>query len=213
MTYAELTELIQQYLETSETTFVANIPQFIKNAEEAIYRSVQLPDLRKTSTSATADGVKYIEVPSDFLSAYSLAVVNDDDDYVFLSQKEQNYLQEIYPGSATEGLPRFFAIFNDEYLLLAPTPDQAYGIELNYFYKPASLIDGGASGTTWLSENAENALLFGSILEGYIYLKGDQDVVQQYSKKFEQSIGDLKIIYEGRSKKDTHRKSDMRMTT
>lgn len=212
MNYGELKQLVKDYLEVDETTFNNNIATFVRLAEETVYRAVQLPKLRKTTTLSTADGVRTVDTPADFLSAYSIAVISSGE-YSYLSQKEPNFLSEVYPTVSGEGTPRFYAVFDEDTLVLGPTPNAVYSLELNYFYKPASLSDGADGDSTWLSENAETALLFATVIHGYIFLKGDQDVIAMYQKSLEQSVADLKIIYEGRSKKDTHRKADARLPT
>lgn len=210
MTYDELTDLIQDYLECTETTFVANIPQFIKMAEDDIYRSVQLPDLRKNATASTTASTQYLGTPTDYLSPYSLAVIDGASHY-YLQNKDVNFIREVYPAATSEGRPRFYAQWDDGVFLLGPTPDDAYTMELHYFYKPASLADGAGSGTTWLSENAESALLHGCLLHGYLYLKGDQDVIEGYKMAFQKAIADLQVINEGRVRKDTYRISDKKV--
>jgi hypothetical protein len=216
MTYGELKTLVQQYLENEETSFVANLGQFVILAEEEIYRQVQIPDLKKlvTDTPATLTAsTRTWTLPTDYLSTYSFAIDTGSGSYVYLINKEQSYLRAAYPDSSVTGTPRFYAQVDDTTFALAPIPDSNYSTELHYFYKPTSLSAGGDSGTTWLSENAENALLFGTIFHGYIYEKGDQDVIAQYQEKFTSAIADLRIIMEGRERKDTYRKMDKRIDT
>lgn len=210
MNKGELVDLAQQYLECEETTFVENIDQFIKLAEEDIYRQVQLLDLRKNSTSAYVVGSPYLSTPDDFLSVYSLAVIVSGE-HRYVQSKDVNFLREAFPAAATSGVPRFYSMFDDDTFIVAPTPDDDYVAELHYYYLPTSLAAGSDSGTTWLSENAENALLFGTILHGYIYLKGDGDVIAMYQKQFDKAIADLKTIAEGRNRKDTYRTPDRRL--
>lgn len=212
MTYDELVSMVKDYLETDETTFNSNIDQFIKLAEDQINRSVQLPSLRKTATTTVSDGQKYISLPDDFMSIYSLMVENGSENE-YLVGKEPNFIKEVYSTSTTEGVPRYFAIFDENDLIIGPTADATYTIEMNYHSKPTSLTAGAGDGTTWLSTYAEHAMLFGTILHGYIFLKGDQDVIAQYKENFERAVADLKIIYEGRNKKDTYRKADGRLET
>lgn len=211
MTYAELKTMIQDFLECSETSFVAHLDDFIIQAEDEIYRRVQLPDLRKaTSSTTTTASDKFVTLPSDFLSAYSVAIVNAGS-HEFLLNKDVNFIREAYPVAATEGTPRYYAIYDDTKLIVAPTPDDTYTVDMQYFYKPTSLTAGADSGTTWLSSNGEAALMYGSIMYAYTYLKGDQDVFAQYQRSFEDAIKSLLVIAEGRNKKDSYRKPDGRL--
>lgn len=211
MTLDELKTMVKQYLECEETTFNDNINNFIRMAEEDISRQVQLQDLMETSTANLVPNTPYMGMPQDFLSAYSLAV-NVDGEWEYLLSKDHSFIRETYPGQSQTGKPRFFAMFDDETMMLGPTPDSDYLVELNYFYTPASLTEGLANGTTWISEKGENALLYGTIIQGYIYLKGDQDVMKQYSEMYANSIQQLKVIAEGRNRKDSYRRSDKRVS-
>jgi hypothetical protein len=207
MNYTELTALVKEYLEVDEATFNANIDQFVKQAEEEIYRAVQLKDLRKNSTASLVDGSQYLGLPSDYLSSYSLAVSNAGE-YSYLLHKDVNFIREAYPNATTEGLPKFYAEFDDDTIILGPTPDSAYTVELHYYYRPTSIVD---ANTSWVGTNAENALLFGTLLQAYIFLKGDQDVMAMYQAKYDTAIRDLTILQEGRNAKDTYRKPNRRM--
>lgn len=207
MNYSELTALVKEYLEVDETTFNANIDQFVKLAEEEIYRAVQLKDLRKNSTASLVDGNQYLGLPSDYLSSYSLAVSNSGE-YSYLLHKDVNFIREAFPNATTEGLPRFYAEFDDDTLILGPTPDSNYTVELHYYYKPTSIVD---SSTSWIGTNAENALLWGTLIQAYIFLKGDQDVMAMYQQRYDTAIRDLTILQEGRNNKDTYRKPNKRV--
>lgn len=209
MTKAELYELLSQYLECEETTFETNREMFVKLAEEDIYRSVQLTDLRKNSTSTFFEDSPYLTPPEDFLSAYSMAVIVDGQHRLLL-QKEVDWIREVYPDASAGGVPRFYGQFDDDTFIIGPTPDDSYPVELHYYFKPESITELADDGTTWLSENAENALLFGSIVQGYIFLKGDQDVIASYRAQFDKAIAQLQVIYEGRARKDSYRNIDKR---
>jgi hypothetical protein len=210
MTYAELVTLLKQYLENQEATFVANIPVFVRLAEEDIYRTVQLPFLRANKTSLTfTGGIQYFTLPSDYLSSYSFAVINNGR-FEFLLNKDVNFIREAYPDPAVTGVPRFYAQFSASQYIVAPSPASNYQTELNYYFFPETLA---TAGTNWLSRNAENALLFGCLYHGYIYMKGDQDVANMYKEKYEAALGDLKTISEGRDRKDTYRVMDSRVPT
>jgi hypothetical protein len=212
MTKEELVDLVKQFLESDETTFVDNIDQFIRLCEDEIYREVQLPDLRKLNSPAitTTASTRYINIPDDYLSAYYMAVLDSGQYYPLLS-KDESFMREVYGSTTATGRPRFFAQLDDAQFILGPTPDAVYTVELEYFYKPDSLADGSDTGTTWLSEKAEGALLYGTILQGYIYLKGEQDVIASYKDKYAQAVADLKLIAEGRDRKDSFRTSDKRL--
>jgi len=210
MTYDELVQYTKDMLEADETTFNSHIDDFIKQAEEDIFRQVQLPDLRKNSTSNCVADISYIGLPDDYLSPYSFSVTDSNVVY-FLQNRDVNFMREAFPDTTTRGRPRFFAQFDDANFIIAPTPDDTYSVELHYFYKPASLADGAGSGTTWLSENGANALLYGTVLHGYTFLKGDQDVQKQYASMFQKGVTDLKLIAEGRTPKDTYREPDQRI--
>lgn len=213
MNWGQLKTAIQQYLESSETTFVANLPLFARLAEEDIYRQVQLPFLRATSTSTILISDRFLATPADYMSTYSLAVIIGGM-HKFLLHKPQSFLREAYPDPLAIGEPRYYTNFDEDSLMVAPTPDDNYSVELNYFFKPTSISQGDVpANTNWLSENAEEALVFGTLVQGYIYLKGDQDVIQSYMQKYNDAIAALKIIAEGRNRKDTYRMADERLKT
>lgn len=210
MNYGELKTLVQQYLECEETTFVANIDQFVKLAEEDIFRQVQLQELMETATASLVPSNQYLDLPTDFLSIYSLAVIVGGV-YQMLVSKDHSFMREVYSNPSTEGVPRHYALFDDETIILGPVPNSAYTVELNYFFKPVSLTAGADGDSTWLSTNAEQAILFGTILQGYIYLKGDQDIIASYTDRYQSALAQLKIIAEGRNRKDSYRKQDRRL--
>jgi len=210
MNYGELKTLVQQYLECEETTFVANIDQFVKLAEEDIFRQVQLQELMETATASLVPSNQYLDLPTDFLSIYSLAVIVGGV-YQMLISKDHSFMREVYSNPSTEGVPRHYALFDDETIILGPVPNSAYTVELNYFFKPVSLTAGADGDSTWLSTNAEQAILFGTILQGYIYLKGDQDIIASYTDRYQSALAQLKIIAEGRNRKDSYRKQDRRL--
>ena len=213
MNYGTLKTLTNQYLEVDETTFNANIGQFVRLCEEDIFRQVQLQELMETSTATLLPNDQYLALPADFLSPYSLAVIVGGE-YRMLLSKDHSFMREVYANPTTTGVPRFYAMFDDETIMLGPTPDQAYQVELNYFYEPLSLTQGDDNANeTWLSKNGEQALLFGTVLQGYIYLKGDQDVIAAYQNQYQSALAALKIIAEGRNRKDSYRKSDRRIPT
>lgn len=201
-TYTTLKTAIQDYLQTTETSFVTNLPTFITQAEERILRTVQLPDFRKNVTGTLTSGDQYLAMPSDFLSQYSLAIDNTGYDYLLF--KDANFIRESFPSSTTQGVPKYYGIFDDANFIIGPTPNANFDVELHYLYKPASITT-DPSGTSWLGDNAENALLYGSLIEAYVYLKGDPDMMSLYQSKFDESLAQLKILGEGFNTTDNYR--------
>lgn len=201
-TYTTLKTAIQDYLQTTETSFVTNLPTFITQAEERILRTVQLPDFRKNVTGTLTSGDQYLAMPSDFLSQYSLAI--DNTGYEYLLFKDANFIRESFPSSSTQGVPKYYGIFDDANFIIGPTPNANFAVELHYLYKPASITT-DPSGTSWLGTNAENALLYGSLIEAYVYLKGDPDMMSLYQSKFDESLAQLKILGEGFNTTDNYR--------
>ena len=199
-TYTTLLQSIQDYVESDEATFVAEIPNIVKQAEDRILKSVQLPEFRKNVTGVTAASDQYLGIPTDFLSVYSLAV--DNTGYEFLLFKDVSFIREAYPLNTTEGVPKYYSIFDDTYFLLAPTPDGIYNVEMHYFYKPASIV---TASTSWLGTNAPAVLLWGCILEAQTFLKGDADELQTAESRYESALANLKLLGEGRNKVDQYR--------
>jgi hypothetical protein len=213
MTYAELKTAIQNYLQNTESTFVSSLDTIIKQVEDRILNVVQLPDFRKNQTGTTSASNPYLQIPSDFLSPYSLTATNGSNQQ-FLINKDVNWLRETYPSASATGsgsFPKYYAIFSDEYFLLAPTPGAAFTTEIHYFYKPASITSGATGGTTWLSNNAESALLYGCLVEGYTFMKGEADMLQTYQTRYEESLARLKVLGDGRDRKDTYRSGQLRI--
>jgi hypothetical protein len=211
MNYAELTQALQDYLETQETSFVSSIPTFVRQAEERIYRSVQIPELRKNVTANMTAGNQYLARPSDFLSVFSLAVVDGSGDYMYLYDKDVNFIREAYPRASTQGVPKYYAQFDGDQVgtegnfILGPTPNANYAVELHYYFDPPSIVD---TSTSWLGDNAETALLYGSLVEAYTYLKGDADMLQLYITRYNEAMLQLFGI-DLRSKRDDYRDGTM----
>lgn len=204
-TYAQLKSAIQDFTENSETTFVNTyIPIFIRTAEERILKSVQLDFFRKNVTGSTTSGNKYLAQPSDFLAPFSLSYVSDSD-YSFVEFKDVSFVQSYTPNPATTGLPKYYSVFDSDNFILAPTPNAALNVELHYFYRPTSLTAGAEGGTTWLSENAELTLLYGALIEAYIYMKGEQDVMAMYDKRYQESLIGLKLLGEAKETTQDYR--------
>jgi len=220
MNYSQLTEAIISYTETFEDSFVANIPVFVRLAEQRIYNSVQLSYLRKNVTATLTPNNKYLSTPNDFLSVYSLAVVNSDGDYEYLLNKDVNFIRQAYPSATDTGLPRYYAIFgptttdgnpptltNELSLLLGPMPNSNYVVELHYFFYPESIV---TAGTTWLGDNFDTALLYGALREAVIFQKGEADMVQMYEQKYMEAMGLLKQLGDGKERQDAYRSGQVR---
>jgi hypothetical protein len=218
MTYTELVDEIQNYTQNTESTFVATIPTFVTQAEERIYNTVQIPSLRKNVTGVTASGNKYLSCPSDFLSSFSLAVIDADDNYEYLLNKDVNFMRASYPKASTTGLPQYYALFgptvtgstitNELSFILAPTPDANYDVELHYYYYPVSI---SVAGTSWLGDNYSPVLLYGSLVEAYTYMKGEQDMMAYYEKKYQDALGQLNRLGTGLERGDAYRDGQARI--
>lgn len=203
-TFAQLKTAIQDYSDNTETSFVSHLSDFIKAAEERVFKLVDLEVFRKNVTSALTQNDKFLRVPADYLNSFSLQITTSGSENV-LELKDINFLQEAFPTSASSGLPRYYGIFDINNFLVAPTPNSNYAVELHYYYRPASLTAGADSGTTWLSTNAPFALLYGSLVEAYIFMKGESDMLQQYEKRFVDQLTRLKDFGEARENEDAYK--------
>ena len=203
-TFAELKTAIQYYTDNTETTFVNHLSDFIKGAEDRIFKNVDLELFRKNVTSALTSSDKFLTIPTDYLASFSLQITTSGSEDILL-QKDVNFLQEAFPPSASEGVPRFYEVFDVNNFIWAPTPNSNYAVELHYYYKPASLTAGADGGTTWLSTNAPFALLYGSLVEAYTYMKGEADIMQQYEKRFIDQLMRLKDLGEARENEDAYK--------
>jgi hypothetical protein len=203
-TYATLKTAIQDYLESSESTFVTNLPTFIKEAESRIFKLVQLPEQRKNVQGTLAASNRFLATPSDFYAPFSVAVISSNV-YYYLDFKHSSFIKEYAPSTATTGLPKYYSLFDDSAFELAPVPDSAYTVELHYLYKPASLTSGADGGTTFLSTDYPDALLYGSLTEASIFLKETPDVVGNFEARFKEAIARMKNISEGRETRDEYR--------
>ena len=209
MNYASLVTMIQDYCETSESSFVSNIPTFVQLAEERIYNSVQIPAIRKNVTGTMTASFQYFSLPSDWLSTFSLAVIDPTTgDYEYLLNKDVNFIRASYPPPNSTGKPKYYAIWNNSSMILGPTPDQAYTAELHYYYYPASIV---TAGTSWLGDNFETVLLYGSLREAYTYLKGEGDMMQNYEAKYQEAIAQLKRLGDGLDRQDAYRSGQVRV--
>jgi hypothetical protein len=203
-TLTTLTASIQEWTQNDEATFVAEIPFFIKNAEERIFKVVDLDYFRKNATGTMTSSNKFLQKPSDYLASFSLSYVNSSNQNIFLSQKDVNYIQEFNPNPSTTGSPRFYSSFDIDNFIVAPTPDSSYSVELHYYYRPASLTTDD-SGSTWISTNAPDALLYASLIEAYTFMKGETDLIQLYTARFTESISRLKLYAESQENTDAYR--------
>ena len=203
-TYAQLKTAIQDYTDNAETTFVNHLNDFIKASEEKLLKSVDLDYFRKNVTSTLTSSDQFLTVPTDYLASFSLQITTSGSES-FLLQKDVNYLREYTPAASTTGLPKYYARFDENNFILAPTPDTAYTIELHYFYRPTSLTAGADGGTTWLSTNAPYALLYGSLIEAYTFMKGEADVIQNYTNLYMQYLERVKDLGEARENTDGYR--------
>ena len=215
MNYAELSQAIQDYTETTEQLFVDNIPTFVQQAEERIYNSVQFPALRRNVTGTLTDGNKYLSAPSDYLSTYSIAVIDGDGNYEYLLNKDVNFIRAAYPNPEDKGIPRYYALFgpqlsypNELSFILGPTPDDSYGVELHYFFYPESIV---TAGTSWLGDNFSPVLFYGALREAYLFQKGEQDLIANVEQKYQEALAQAKRLGDGLERGDAYRNGQFRM--
>ena len=209
MIYSQLSQLIQDYCQSTETSFVANIPTFVQLAEERIYNSVQIPAIRKNVTGTMTQNFQYFQLPSDWLSTFSLAVIDPTTgEYEYLLNKDVNFIRASYPPPNSYGKPKYYAIWNNASMILGPTPDVNYSAELHYYYYPVSIV---TNSTSWLGDNFETVLLYGALREAYVYLKGEQDMMQYYDQKYMEALGQLKRLGDGLDRQDAYRSGQVRV--
>jgi hypothetical protein len=219
MDYNTLFSQIQTYTENvfppgylangSSISYTDQINTFIYQAEERIYNTVQIPSLRNNVTGNCTAGNKYLACPNDYLSTYSLAIINSDGTYTYLLNKDVNFIRESYPSPTITGTPKYYALFgsrlndpNELSFILGPTPDISYGAELHYFYYPESIVD---AGTSWLGDNYSPVLLYGSLVEAYTYMKGEPDLLKAYNDKYNEALAQLKRLGDGLERGDAYR--------
>jgi len=209
MNYSQLVAEIQSYVEDQFTT--TNINTFITQAEQRIYNVVQLPALRKNVTGTTTSGNKYLAMPTNWLATFSLAVINADNEYLYLLNKDVNFIRQSFPDTDADfyGVPQYYAVFDNTSFILGPTPDASYDVELHYFYYPESITT-AVSGTTWLGDNFSSTLLYGSLLEAYTFMKGEADVIAQYQKRYDEAMFLLKQLGDGKDRQDAYRSGQVR---
>jgi hypothetical protein len=213
MNYTELCANIQDY---TENTFTADeLATFVKQAEQRVYNTVQIANLRKNVTGSLTTNNKYLSCPSDFLSVYSLAVIDADGNYEYLLNKDVNYIRQAYPNPSDSGIPKYYAIFgpqsndvNELSFILGPTPNANYTAELHYFYYPESIV---TAGTSWLGDNFDSVLLNGALVEAITFMKGEQDMVALYQQRYTASIALLKNLGDGKQRMDAYRDGQLRV--
>jgi hypothetical protein len=206
---ANLWYVIQDYTENFEASFVANIPNFVQLAEERVYNSVQIPAIRKSQVGNVTAGNPYLTLPSDWLATFSVAAIDPGTfAYTYMLDKDSNFVREAFPYPAVTGMPTHYAQFNANSLLLGPTPDASYAVELNYYYYPESIV---TAGTSWLGDNFETVLLYGSLREAYQYMKGEADITGQYEAKYQEALDLLKNLGDGKNRMDAYRSGQVRV--
>jgi hypothetical protein len=224
MNYVTLFKTIKSYVEndfpnqdwtdtagsgTTTLTGTEQINTFIQQAEQRIYNSVQLPVFRKNVTGLVTTGNKYLNVPTDWLATFSLAVIHPvTQAQTFLLNKDVEFIREAFPPPDVLGTPQYYAIFDNTTFILGPTPDAGYNMELHYFGYPVSIV---TAGTSWLGDNFDQVLLYGALIEAYTFMKGEPDVIGQYSKRYDESILLLKQLGEGKDRQDTYRTMQARI--
>ena len=207
MNYTQLVAEIQSYTENQFQT--DDINTFIKEAEQRIYNSVQFPAIRKNVTGTTTTNNKYLTCPTDWLATFSMAVVDPTSgDYEYLLNKDVNFIRASYPSATSTGKPLYYALFDQNTFILGPTPDNNYSVELHYFYYPESIV---TAGTTWLGNNFDSALLYGSLLEAYTYMKGEADVLANYNARYNEAMVLLKQLGDGKDREDAYRSGQVRV--
>jgi len=233
MTYTELVSAIQTYTENTfpattlaDNTTVSSTTQlnrFITQAEQRIYNTVQFPSLRKNVTGSVTSGNKYLSAPTDYLASYSLAVIDATGNYEYLLNKDVNFIRQAYPNPTSDtGIPKYYALFgptvntstitNELSFIVGPTPDASYSVELHYYYYPVSISDttNNPSGTTWLGDNFDTVLLYGSLVEAYTYMKGESDMIGLYDGKYKEALALAKRLGDGMERQDAYRTGQYR---
>ena len=210
VTYTSLVQLIQNYTENTEASFVSYIPTFVQLAEQRIYNAVQIPALRKNQLGTATMNIKYLTLPSDWLATFSLSVIDPNTSVQeYLLNKDVEYIREAFPYPGSSGKPTHYAQFDVNSLILGPTPDQSYQVELHYYYYPESIV---TANTSWLGTNFDTVLIYGTLREAYIYMKGDQDLANMYEAKYQEALEMLKVLGEGKDRRDAYRSGQSRVS-
>lgn len=200
MNYSELTENIQDITENTYTA--AQLDMFTRQAEKFLYESVQIPALRKNQIGNLTQNNSYLTLPSDFLYLYSVSVIDGSNNHAFLLFKDVNFIREAYPSASTTGVPKHYGIFDEDSLIIGPTPDSNYSVELHYGYRPESIV---TAGTSWIGDNFDNALLNCCLVEAARFMKSDPDTTATYQQMRDQSVLLLKSLGDGKLRQDTYR--------
>lgn len=208
MNYTQLRQAIIDYAESDEQAFTDNIPNFVQFAEERIYNAVQIPAIRKNVIGNFTQGDHYLALPSDYLASFSLAVIKANGDYHYLLNKDVNFIRQAYPSAADQGSPAYYAQFEPFTYIIGPTPDANYQVELHYYYYPQTIV---TAGTSWLGDNFETVLLYGALREAVIFQKGEQDMVNYYEQKYQESLALLKVLGDGKDRRDAYRSGQVRV--
>lgn len=209
MNYTQLVQAIEDYCQNTEPTFVSNIPVFVQLAEERVYNSVQIPAIRKNQTGTMTASNKYLSLPTDWLATFSLSVIDPTTTaQTFLLDKDVNFIREAFPYPTTTGQPTHYAQFDVNTLILGPTPDVSYDVELHYYYYPTSIV---TAGTSWLGSNFSEVLLYGSLREAYLFMKGEADIIQNYEQKYQEGMALLKQLGDGKNRRDAYRNGQVRV--
>jgi hypothetical protein len=208
MNYAQLTQAILDYTESYEQTFIDNVPLFVQQCEERVYNAVQIPAIRKNQVGNFTQSDKYLALPPDYLASFSMAVILADGSQEFLIDKDVNFIRQAYPNPTDEGIPRYYAQFEPYTYIIGPTPDDNYDVELHYYYYPESIV---TAGTSWLGDNFETVLLYGSLREAVIFQKGEQDMVTYYEQKYQESLALLRELGDGKDRRSAYRDGQLKL--
>ena len=212
LTYNQLVTAVEDYTENYETTFIAHIPTFIRQAEQRIVNIVQHPQFRTSATTSTMTaGNRYMTAPTGFMAPFEFIVIDGAGDHHYLLQKDVSWIREAYSDPTDTGLPEYYALYSQTQFLFARTPDANYATEINYFAYPQSLVDAGTTNTTWLSTYFDSALLWGTLVEAYIFMKGEADMLAAYDKQFKEALGMFKQLGENKERKDAYRTPQQRI--
>ena len=204
-TYSGLKTSIQNYMDNSETTFVNTLDTFIQEAENRIFNTIELNVFRKNVTGTAASGNTYLSAPTDFVAPLSLAVLDSSNNYTYLLLKHPSFMRSYIKSAATTGVPKYYGQFDDDTFILAPTPNANLTFELHYLYEPASLTTKGDSGTTWVSTNTPNLLLYGSLVEASIFMKQDLNETNMFEQRYQNALANAITLMEGRATRDENR--------
>lgn len=205
LSYDDLVTAVKDYTENYEPTFLTHIPTFIRQAEQRIVNTVQHPEFKSNATATLTANNRYLATPTDFLAPFEMMIIDADGGYHSLLQKDVSWIREAFPDPTATGIADYYAIFSQDSFILSKTPDQAYTAELHYYAYPESLVDAGGTNTTWLSTNYDSALLYGTLVEAYGFMKGEADVMAFYKEQFMSALGLFKVLGDGKDRQDAYR--------